>query len=172
MYIEDDMFVSYENFKDYIEKYHIFKEWNKTSQVQYIPGFVRIETMNNELYNTDNANIQTIKMSDIIRINDRNFITITNPYHAFWILSREELKCAINNDPNRFIAVPDDRYIREKMASFPRQELKYVPIVELDDNYKIKETCYAQHLGNNYVNSLGGFGSIKINDLIEIDTNE
>lgn len=171
MYIEDDMFIPYKNFQDYIQKYDIFQEWNKSShqKPQYIPGFVRVETMNNEWYNTDNSVIQVIKPNDVIKIADRNFIMINNPYHAFWILSQETLKSAICNNPNRFIAVKDDMYIREKMASFPREELQYTQLVELDESYKIKNTCYAQHLGNNYVNSSGGFGSIKINDLVKIE---
>lgn len=152
MYLEDDMWISPENFMHYTENFNLL--WDK-----YVPSFVRIETFNEEKYITDVTSYESSK--SIFSYKGKQWIELSNPYHAFWIMSREAL---ISSMPSNFKRLET---WRELAASFPMWELKKKPIVEIKDG-QINPLCYSFHLPNNYASFSGTpFGKIKINELIK-----
>lgn len=155
MYIEDDIIIPFENFKVYLNNFeNLFPS--------YIPSFIRLEHKKEDLFIVDVQKRVNLSEKEIISINNKNFITLERPYHAFWIMPSKELKESITNDFVRY------NECREMAASYPMSELKKRPLIMLDGD-KISSLCYSFHLPNNYVNMEGlghKFGRIKIEDLI------
>jgi hypothetical protein len=148
MYIEDDMEIPFENFKNYLKNFKLL--WPS-----FVPSFVRLETFEREKYIVDAVN-RNFKRYEI---EGREFIGLSNPYHAFWIMPQKELKETLRPDFARL-----DTW-RELAASYPMWELKKTPLVEIT-NGQIEPLCYSYHLTNNYAPDLNTpFGKIKITDL-------
>lgn len=157
-YIEDDIIIPFENFKEYLNNFeYLFPN--------YIPSFIRLEHKKEEWFVVDMQKRIDLLGTEIVSINDKKFITLERPYHAFWIMPTKELKETITND---FVKYNE---CREMAASYPMSELKKRPLIMLDDNNKISSLCYSFHLPNNYANMEGSehkFGRIKIEELISI----
>lgn len=136
MYIEDDMLLPYESFDRYVVNYEILFP-------KYIPSFIRIEEFEGEQFITDAIERQPFY---IYEISGKEFITLKNPYHAFWIMKAEDLK---NNMLPTFTRLDISR---ETAASFPIWELGKKPLIEINNKQIIKE-CYSYHLPNNYARS-------------------
>lgn len=141
MYIEDDMFVPWECFENYMNNFKLL--WDS-----FVPSFVRIEQANGKQYITDAVNFERVYEQDIIRTNNKMFYTLKNPYHAFWIMPKTELKETMI--PN-FVRVDQSR---EHAASYPMWELFRKPVVEIykgeSGQYYVNHKCYSYHLANNY----------------------
>ena len=149
MYAEHDMYVPYINYLNYLDNFKILFP-------RYIPSFVRIEVINNKRYIVDNTHKQKLVT---YYINNKKFTRLDNPYHAFWIMPKEEL---INNMISNFVRVD---YSRELAASYPMWELQKFTMLELD-NKLISEKCYSYHLTNNYVYiKESPFAKIEVNDI-------
>ena len=156
MYIEDDIDLPFENFVEYSNNFALL--WPK-----YIPSFIRIEEKDNTQYVVDQQKAQKIDKSMIVQTNNKKFILLQRPYHAFWIMPQKELKQTIDKNFVKY------NICREMAASYPIQELKKTPLVMLDKSDKISSLCYSYHLPNTYVNIVGEehkFGRIKLEDLI------
>lgn len=155
MYIEDDIDVPVENFKNFLHNYDIL--WPT-----YIPGFIRVEYRNNYEINTDNDRTTYISHSDIIDVGNKFFVSLQNQYHGFWILKQKDLKDNINN---RFVHVSEKR---EDASSFPHRQLGKRTLLEVDiDTSSIKTICHCIHLPNNYAYSPYHNGLKSLDKLIE-----
>jgi hypothetical protein len=137
MYIEDDMYLPYINFQNYILNFSFLYPTG-------IPSFIRIEYKAGEKFITDITERQQLKK---IILYGREFTQLKQPYHAFWIMPGEILKETINEN---FTQLTDSR---ELSASYPMWQLEKKPYVEIV-NDKISELCYSYHLPNNYANEL------------------
>jgi hypothetical protein len=167
MYIEDDIFLPFENYQDYLIKLDYL--WPN-----YIPSFVRLEQKDETYYNADAISVTKIKNKDILSINNKKFILLNNPYHGFWIMTQEILKKY--KLPNFTI---DQKWIRESAASYglspgnhpsacwKSPDIQKKGLVEIVD-YKISSKCYSYHLPNNYINNNSKFGKIKLENIIKI----
>lgn len=152
MYLEDDMGVPFDAFKNYIENFKLL--WP-----DYIPSFVRIEDKDGQQYITDCTEKQS-KLK-IFRYKGKEWINLTNPYHAFWIMPQKELKQVMTSRFNRL------ETWREYAASYPMWELSKKPLVEIKDG-QISPLYYSYHITNNYAtNKHNPFAKIKINELIQ-----
>lgn len=149
MYIEDDIIVPYKNYVNYLENF-------KLVYPAYVPSFIRIELKGEDYYVTDVTEPQTL---DKININEKDFVSLNQPYHAFWIMPQKELKESIS----RAFYKPTD--CRECAASYIMGELKKAPLVELEGD-EINELCYSYHIANNYVMADGiPFAKLKPNQI-------
>ncbi len=138
-YFEDDMVLPYGNYLNYIENFKLM--WPS-----FVPSFIRIEKDDkNDMYVTDITKPQ--KISQTVKIDNREFTTLLQPYHAFWIMPQKELKTAIST--TFFTRLHDSR---ETSASFPMYELHKRPLIEIENNQVIP-LCYSYHIANNYVRS-------------------
>ena len=149
MYIEDDMFVPYANYLNYLENF-------KLLYPLFVPSFVRIELLSEDYYITDVTEPQQLNKIDVA---GKSFESLNQPYHAFWIMPQKELKESIT----RTFYKPTD--CRECAASYIMGELKIKPLVELEDN-EISEMCYSYHITNNYARTEGTpFAKLKPNQI-------
>lgn len=162
-YLEDDMYVPYKNYLNYLDNFRLL--WPN-----HVPSFVRIEEFNGDRYITDATERQH---ANPVQICGKWFCNLKNPYHAFWIMPQKELKETLIED---FIRTSDSRVTA---ASYPMWELNKEPVVELQfeklvasrelaasflmwglikkplvqmDRHSISELCYSFHLPNNYAN--------------------
>ncbi len=146
MYIEDDMYLPFENFQNYLENFKIL--WP-----EYVPSFVRIEQKNGLDFISDIPEKQPLKQ---ISIGDKDFNEFKFPYnyHAFWIMPQKELKETMKDD---FVRLSDGR---EFAAMFTGWELGKKALVELE-NGEISNKSYSYHLPNNYALSDSKNGKLK-----------
>lgn len=152
IYIEDDMLIPYENFLEYIENFDGLYKLN------CVPSFIRIEEFKGKEYIVDVTKKQVNR--PIININNKTFINLEQPYHAFWILPQKELKESINEK------FTQPSVNRELAASYVMWELKKTPYI-LMDNDKINKLSYSYHLTNNYSKMENSpFGKIECNSEI------
>lgn len=153
MYVEDDMDIPFEAFEEYTKTFHSL--W----KLHYVPSFVRLEEFNNKYYVTDVTSSQA--KQPIITIEGKDYISLTQPYHAFWIMPQKELKETMTKN---FVRA---ELSRENAASYPMWELKRTPLVRIE-NGKISPLSYSYHLANNYAPFPNTpFGKIEINDLLK-----
>lgn len=145
MYIEGDIELPYENYCNYLENFKILYP-------NFIPSFIRIEEANGNEYITDATERQKLK---IIEIDGKQFITLKNPYHGFWIMPKKQLEESIDSN---FVRLHESR---EHAASYPMWGLNKIPLVEIENNL-VSKLCYSYHLPNNYALSKESqFGKIK-----------
>jgi len=137
MYVEDDMYVPYENYLNYLQN---FKMW----WPQYVPSFIRVEEKNNEKFVADINEKQPL---NIISNSGRQFtfLPFLQNYHAFWIMPAKELKETMKED---FVRLTDGR---EFAAMYVGWELGLQTLIEIEDN-KVSKKCYSYHLPNNAPN--------------------
>ncbi len=149
MYLEHDMYVPFDNYLNYLENFKILFP-------ACVPSFIRIEELDNIKYVVDVINKQ-----EFIEyyIEDKKFVNLTEPYHAFWIMPQHELLSTLK--PN-FVRVST---IREEAAYYPMQDLQKMSLIEIN-NKSISEKCYSYHLTNNYVELKNSpFAKIKVNEI-------
>lgn len=139
MYIEDDILLPWEAFKNYIDNFPLL--WSKN----YVPSFIRIEEAEGVQYVSDVVKKQTL---NIIEIGGKQFthLQFPNDYHGFWIMPQKELKESMTAD---FTKLSDSR---EGNAMFAGWGLGKTTLVEIKDNL-ISPLCYSYHLPNNYAMS-------------------
>ncbi len=135
MYVEDDMYVPFENYVNYLENFKILYP-------KYVPSFVRIEKAEGEEFISD---ITTKQNLDSIMVGDKWFHAFPFPinYHAFWIMPQKELKESMKEN---FEQYTDGR---EFAAMYVGWELGKKALVEIEKG-KISKKCYSYHLPNNY----------------------
>ena len=151
MYVEDDMLVPYQNFIEYINNF------DELYKINCVPSFIRIEEFNDVEYIVDFTERQV--NGSKINVNNKTFINLNQPYHAFWILPNKELKESINENFTLFHSE------RETSASYVMWVLNKTPYVLMDGN-KINRLSYSYHLTNNYSKMVGSpFGKIEINSI-------
>jgi len=152
MYVEDDMLVTYDAFNEYISN---FDELWKLGRV---PSFIRVEHHNGKKFVTDITSQQSINTTSV---NGKSFMTLSQPYHAFWIMPKKQLKESIT--PN-FTKLDTSR---ENAASYPMWGLGKTPMIRIENN-QISELCYSYHLANNYASDPNTyFGKIEVKDIIK-----
>lgn len=136
MYIEDDILLPWEAFKNYIENFPLL--WAKN----YVPSFVRIEEANGNQYVSDVVKKQTL---NIIEIGGKQFthLNFPNDYHGFWIMPQKELKESMTTD---FTKLSDNR---ESNAMFAGWGLGKTTLVQIE-NGLVSPLCYSYHLPSNY----------------------
>lgn len=147
MYIEDDMYLSFENFKNYLENFKIL--WP-----EYVPSFVRIEKKDGLDFISDIPEKQPLNE---ITIGGKKFNEFKFPYnyHAFWIMPKKELKESMKDN---FVRLSDGR---EFAAMYTGWDLGKKALVELE-NGTISKKSYSYHLPNNYALAEGApNGNIK-----------
>lgn len=173
MYVEDDIWVPYENYLNYLEVFRMV--WPN-----YIPSFVRTEEKDGQLYCAD-AFIRTrIRDADVLTFGGRRFVTLDNPYHAFWVMPRGALKESMNCDFER--VYEGNKWIREIAASYGLMpgrrpcvrwgsyDIQKVGVVEVDGNMKVSPLCLVKHTTNKYINDWGfNFGKIRMDKIIKRD---
>lgn len=166
-YTEDDMYLEYSNFLNYIENFNLL--WP-----DYIPSFLRIE---NEKYNSDSFVTTKIRNNEIIKRNDKKFVKLDNPYHAFWIMPNY----AIINNLDKFMnTTKEKKWIREIAASFGLKpglskdtfwnsdDLQKEGLYELNGK-EVSSKCFSYHLPNTYWNNYNfKFGKLKLDQLLKI----
>lgn len=135
MYLEDDIYLPFKNFQNYLESFEIL--WP-----DHVPSFVRIEQKDNQDFISDIPERQQLKR---ISINGKEFNEFKFPYnyHAFWIMPQRELKETMKPD---FARLSDGR---EFAAMYTGWELGKKALIELDNGI-ISKKCYSYHLPNNY----------------------
>jgi hypothetical protein len=151
MYVEDDMYLPFENFKNYLENFKIL--WPK-----YVPSFVRIEQKDGHDFISDVPEKQPLNK---VSIGGKEFNEFKFPfnYHAFWLLPQKELKGSMKDN---FVSLSDGR---EFAAMYTGWELGKKALVELDGGL-ISKKSYSYHLPNNYALSEGHpNGKIKIDEI-------
>lgn len=149
MYLEHDMYVPFVNYLNYLDNFKILFP-------ACIPSFVRIEELNGEKYIVDVTNKQSFIS---YHIEDKKFVNLDKPYHAFWIMPGKELKETILSN---FVRVDT---LREAAAYYPMLDLQKMSMVEVDEK-SISEKCYSYHLTNNYVGLKNTpFAKIKVKEL-------
>lgn len=171
MYIEDDILLPFQNYKNYLEKFEIL--WPHG-----IPSFVRIEfNKNNEMYNVDSFKKTKLTKKNYIKINKHLFVCLDNPYHGFWIMPRKYLEITINQNFNKI--TKEKHWIREIAASYGLKpgskpyafwkslDFQAMGFVEIDEKYQISPLCYSYHLPNKYVYNNFNFGKMKLKDTIK-----
>jgi hypothetical protein len=152
MYVEDDMLVPYENFLEYINNF------DELYKINCVPSFVRIEEFSGTEYIVDFT--YRCAGTSKININDKTFVNLDQPYHAFWILPSKELKYSINEN---FVIVDTNR---ELSASYVMWGLNKTPYVLMDGN-KINKLSCSYHLTNNYTKMEDTpFGKIELDSVI------
>jgi hypothetical protein len=152
MYVEDDMLVPYNAFNEYINNFDTL--WD----MGCVPSFIRIEAYNDRQFATDIINKQNIEP---IIVNDKTFATLSEPYHAFWIMPQKQLKESINSK------FTDLNTSRENAASYPMWTLNKNPLIRIENN-EISELCYSYHLANNYApNPNTPFGKIEVKNILK-----
>jgi hypothetical protein len=156
MYIEDDMGVPYNNFKEFVDNFYML--WPV-----YVPAFIRVESFNDKEYVVDVLDNKNIE--NCIEIGGKKFFdlsvarrNIAHAYHAFWIMPQKELKETMYNIKDPFFRISTDR---EWAASFTTWKLEKIPLVRIDDN-KISKLSYSYHLSNNYSSDGGATPVAKI----------
>jgi len=162
-YTEDDMLLPFENFLQFTQHF------NTLYSQHAIPSFIRVEEFNHTLYNTDNIHVQI--SPSIHNFHGKQFIQLSHPYHAFWILPQDVLKESFKTKKEEFLYPYNTKcpyfLTRECAASFPICSLGLTPLVELNDEKKIKQTSYSFHLPNNYASdSTNPAGSITLDNLV------
>ena len=151
IYLEDDMDIPFEGFNEYRENFDML--W----QVGCVPSFIRVEKFNEKMFVTDVTSTQTL---NLIHINKKDFTTLTQPYHAFWIMPQNILRKTMGDT---FVRVD---VVRELAASYPMWELGRKPLVRVE-NGQISPLCYSYHLPNNYASYFNTqFGKIEVNNIL------
>jgi hypothetical protein len=146
MYIEDDIYLPYENFVYYQQRFE--QRWPG-----YIPSFIRVEKFNGEEFVVDVTKRQQRPASQ--------FCTLSQPYHGFWIMPQRALKETMTPD---LVRLSDSR---EAAASYPMEDLRKVPFVNLEDG-QISRKCFAYHLPNNYSSCPSSpHGKIKVSEIFQ-----
>jgi hypothetical protein len=152
MYVEDDMDIPFNNFKNYITQF------SELWEIDCVPSFIRVEKFNDKEYVVDITENQCSE--NIKTINNKNFIHLTQPYHAFWIMPQEYLKNVINENFDRI------GNTREEAAWYPGLELNKKQLVMVENN-QISKLCHSYHLTNNYSSFYATpFGKIETNKII------
>jgi hypothetical protein len=137
VYLEDDMLVPKENIWEYCK---VFQDlW----AIGAVPGFIRIEYKEEEPYILDALKPQLYKE---LKLFEKSWATMDNPYHAFWIMPTKEFKESLLDN---FIRVGTSR---EWAASYPMWELQKLPLVQLEDR-QISSLSYSYHISNTYSSS-------------------
>jgi len=140
MYIEDDMYIPYHNYKNYIQNYDLLKG--------YIPSFIRVEENKGKQYATDITEQATLK--HLMSADRKIFTTLPKTYQGFWIMPQYDLhKTMLSN----FVR---EHQSRETACSYPTWELNKKAFIEIEkrgDNWEVSELCHAYHLPNNYAQS-------------------
>lgn len=147
-YFEDDLLLPWENFKRYQENFALLLP-------NYVPSFLRVETLDGAEYALDVTERQQLKP---VQVGERTFVTLSQPYHACWCMSQAALRESMTPEFDR---VSESR---EVAASYPMWELNKTPLVELDRN-QISRQCFVYHLPNNYAHSDMDYAKIKVSDL-------
>lgn len=159
MYCEDDMVVPKKNFVSYTEKL-------KDLWPNYVPGFVRIEIHGEGEQEYTPDIVINITNDMVTKIKDKNYAIIPYHYnyHAFWILSKEELIYSIQKmGESNFLAVPKESEVREYCASLVNWQLNVPCAFSIDENGKLDRSCVSYHVSNNY-----GHSAKKIEDIWKI----
>lgn len=158
MYVEDDMDIPWENITHYFSTFYLL--WPHA-----IPGFIRVEQKESSLVNTDNTKPTQKTIRNSFKIGEREFIELTNSYHAFWILPQKELKETMPADFTQ-PKCPIIDLLREHAAWYLQSELQKHAFIEIKDNQVLKE-CYSFHLPNNYaLNEKSEFGKLAVSNII------
>jgi hypothetical protein len=180
-YTEDDIYLSFKNYKNYILEFS--RLWPN-----YIPSFVRIESYEKDLYHTDSYVKTFIDKNDIVKIQDQIYVSIHNSYHGFWIMPQEALLKCLNE---KFCQPIHSEKTREIAASFGLQvinlkrnksklfvhinnllnsnDIKKEGLLKLEKyKYEISDTSYSFHLPNNYIHDKKyNLAKIKIQDVVK-----
>ncbi len=146
-YFEDDMYLPFENYQNYIEKFKIL--WPK-----YVPSFIRIEKKDNHEYVSDIVSKKGFNGCGFRVLYHEGksmfFMKIPFPenYYAFWIMPQRELKESMKDN---FCRLSDGR---EFAAMYTGWELGKPSLIEAEQKggyvWMIKKDCYSYHLPNNY----------------------
>lgn len=171
MYVEDDIFVPYENYLNYISVFDLL--WPR-----YIPSFIRTEEKEGQLYCADSFKRTRVKNHDIVRIAGRQFVCLDNPYHAFWVMPRKALSESMNENFER--VYEGNTWIRETAASYGlapgscpyacwgSYDVQKKGLVQVDDRLLVSPLCQVRHTTNKYINDTGfNFGKIRVDRLIK-----
>jgi hypothetical protein len=156
IYTEDDMLLPENNFIEYLNNFKLLYPLDK------VPSFIRLEKYENNFYVTDITEEQIDR--PIFKIENKNFVNLSTPYHAFWILPQKELKESIQNNFQEFNHIGDCN--REMMASYVMWGLNKTPYVLLEGEY-FSKLSYSYHLPNNYSSNINTvFGKLKVDSFV------
>lgn len=163
MYLEDDIRVPYEALQKWIiDSEHLY-------QNGYLRGFLRVEiNSENRLVCTDQVRKASLK--DIVYIGNREYYYPENPYQAFWIYSRLQMKEFIKS-PTWHDGNHKEWDIRERAAAGMtwRNPTKHATVIPLDEDCHIPQDVIVWHLPNNYAHDKSSpHGKIPVSDLIRI----
>jgi hypothetical protein len=153
MYVEDDMLVTYEAFNEYVSNFD--ELWG----LGCVPSFIRVEQYNGKKFVIDVTSSH--QFVDLIFVNGKYFGNLSQPYHAFWIMPKKQLKENMDND---FVKVD---LSRENAASYPMWGLHKKPMVRIEGN-QISRLCFSYHLANNYAcDNNTYFGKIEVKNILK-----
>jgi hypothetical protein len=154
MYIEYDMKLPYQNYKNYLENFELL--WPDG-----VPALFRIEEKDGSLYNTEVSETQIYSKSNIKHIGNKQFIHSLRhplPYHAMWICPSKYLKEIM---PPDFVRIERSR---EKAASFLIWEMLKNGHIEIEKE-RVSPKTFVYHLPNNYSHDpTSSYGKITIDN--------
>jgi hypothetical protein len=175
-YVEDDIIISYESIKDYLEKIEYM--WPK-----YVPCFERLEWSNNlkDYAVLDMNKIQSIKYKDIIFLNNKKYVSPEQPYHGFWILPTKFLKTQNLNNfrsistyrehaASYLLGPPHLDFAWDQSGNENSVTLNKKPLLEISNDGIIHDKCLVYHISNNYADNIDSkFGKILVKDVLQYE---
>jgi hypothetical protein len=169
LYAEDDMYIPYENVQHYMATFNAL--WPK-----FVPSFLRIEFSEGVPYVVDiweSTRVNTV----FFKVEGVDYVSFSNPYHAFWILPSTAIKSTIveccqeyklSGDCSipmaDFLYRSENKFKREFAAAYPSFQLKKKGLIRLDSFEKdqVDRRSLSYHLPNKNVGDDSPFGRIAL----------
>lgn len=158
MYLEDDMYLPYNNYYLALQKYEFL--WT----VGAVPSFVRIEVSEGKQFISDVTKQIKLTDEDIVELQRRYFAALPFPnnYNGFWMMPTKYLKDNMTSDFTKMTEA------REWSAMYPSWELGKKGLIEIykqGERWKIHPNNFSWHLPNNYIGSPMGNATIEVKNV-------
>jgi hypothetical protein len=158
-FVEDDMFLPYKSFCYYVKTLDLV--WPKR-----FPGFVRLETKNDKLFNVDAWVTTNVSSKEILEVDGDKFADkgLHSPHQAMWMIRKEYLRSLIKSP----MFIRKDQCI--ETATNPLSEFGKTQILKLNSDYQIHKDCWVYHLTNRFVDNEGWVhGKLPIENTIKVE---
>ena len=161
MYTEDDMNITYDNYKHFLKSFNIL--WP-----DYMPTFIRTEANENIIYSAEIYGVSNILKDNILHKANKRFIELDASqgvmYSAAWVMPMKYIKKNIVDD---FYKIPiGTGAYREIAAMYTTRQLNKKGLIEIDNNNIINPNTFIQHLYPS--NLLNGHSRLPIDKLFII----
>lgn len=161
MYVEDDMDIPFNNYKNYLNNFSIL--WP-----EYVPTFIRYEVQADGKYSSEHSNVTEISKDNIIVKGSKKFIELNVTYCACWIMPMNTLKNNIIKEYHIKQIPFDHGSYRETAASYTTWQLKKKGLVELNEDNTISDYVYIHHIPSNYSDNTQKYNRLLLKNLVRI----